>query len=160
MVEVKGGGLLGFAALKDWQVSLEEDVEAEVLLDIQDLCVVPKRATRDADIGDVYGVGLQDEDPHTNNEDLEQPGEVASSSSSDLPNPRAVVSMSSNRASQLVFMYDVDAAVVKAMERGRMHEWTHLEFKAICRRHGLSVKGAKVGLMQHVKAHFHRVHQV
>ena len=74
-------------------------------------------------------------------------GGVASSSSSDLPNPLAVVSTSSHPASQLVFMYDVDEAVVKAMQRGNMHEWTHIEFKAICRRHGLSVKGAKGELM-------------
>ena len=57
-------------------------------------------------------------------------------------------------------MYDVDDAVVKAMKRGRMHEWTHIEFKAICRRHGLSVKGAKGELMQRVKAHFHRLYQL
>ena len=55
-VEVEDGGLLGFAAFKDLAVSLEEDVEAEVPLDIRDLWVVPKRATRDSDIGDVYGL--------------------------------------------------------------------------------------------------------
>ena len=152
---VEDGGLLGFAAFKDLQVSLEEDVEGEVPLDIQDLWVVPKRATRDADIGDVYGVGLQDEDEDTDEEDSEQPGEVASSSSSDLPNHRAVVSTSCDPALHLVFIYDVDEAVVKAMERGSMHEWTHIEFKAICKRHGLSVKGAKGELMRRVESHFH-----
>ena len=121
------------------QVSLEEGVEAEVTLDIQHLWVVPKRATRDANIGDVYGIGLRDEDEDTDDEGLDRPAEVASSSSSDLPSPPAIVSMSSNRASQLMFMYEVDEAVVKAMDRGSMHEWTRIEFKAICRRHGLSV---------------------
>ena len=76
--------------------------------------------------GDVYGVGLQDEDEDTDDEGLDQPGEDASSSSSHLPSPPAVVSTSSNLASQLVFMYDVDEAVVKAIERGSMHEWTHI----------------------------------
>ena len=57
LVEVEDGGLLGFAAFKDLQVSLEEDAEGEVPLDIQDLWGVPKRATRDAHIGVVYGVG-------------------------------------------------------------------------------------------------------
>ena len=108
VVEVEDGGLLGFAAFKDLQVSLEEDEEGEVPLDIQDLWVVPKRATRDADIRAVYGVRLEDEDEDTDDEDSDQPGEVASNSSSDLPNPPAVVSTSSNSASQLVFMYDVD----------------------------------------------------
>ena len=159
VVEVEDVGLLGFAVFKDLQVSLEEDVEGEVPLDIQGLWVVPKWATRDANIGDVYGVGLQDEDEDTEDEDSDQPGKVASSSSCDLPKPPAVVSTSSNPASQLVFMYDVDEAVVKAMERGSMHEWTHIEFKAICRRHGLSVKGAKGELMQCVKSHFHRLYQ-
>ena len=83
-VEVEDGGLLGFAAFKDLPISLEEDGQAEVQLDIQDLWVVPKRATRHADIGDVYGVGLEGEDEDSEDEDLEQPGEVASSSSSDL----------------------------------------------------------------------------
>ena len=160
MVQAEDGGLLGFAAFKDLQVSLEEDVEAEVPLDIQGLWFVPKRATRDADIGDVYGVGLQDEDEDTDDEDVDQPGEVASNSSSYLRNPRAVVSTSSNLASQLVFMYDVDEAVVKALERCRMHEWTHVEFKAICRRHSWSVKGPKGELLQRVKAHFHPLYRL
>ena len=81
-VEVEDGGLLGFAAFKDLQVSFEEDAQAEVHLNIQDLWVVPKRATRHADIGDVYGVGLEGEDEDSDDEDLEQPGEVAISSSS------------------------------------------------------------------------------
>ena len=59
VVEVEDGGLLGFAAFKHLQVSLEEDAKSEGALDIQDLWVVPKRATRDADIGAVYGVGLE-----------------------------------------------------------------------------------------------------
>ena len=148
VVEVEDGGLLGFAAFKDLPVTLEEDVEGEVPLDIKDVC------------WDVYGVGLQDEDEDTDEEDSEQPGEVASSSSSNLPNPPAVISTSSNPASQLLFMYGVDQAVVKAMERGSMHERTHTEFKAICRRHGLSVKGAKGELMWRVESHFHRLYQI
>ena len=99
--------------VEDLQLSLEEDVESEVPLDIQDLWVVPKRATRDAGIGAVYGIGLEDGDEDTDVEDSDQP--VASSSSSHLPNPLAVVSTSSNPALQLVFMHDVDEAVVKAM---------------------------------------------
>ena len=73
----RGGGLLGFAAFKDLQVSLEEGAKAEVSLDIQDLWVVPKRATRDTDIEDAYGVGLEDEDENSENEDLDRAGEGA-----------------------------------------------------------------------------------
>ena len=153
-VEVEDGGLLGFAAFNDLAVSLEEDGQAEVQLDIQDLWVVPKRATRHADIGDVYGVGLEGEDEDSEDEDLEQAGEVASSSSSDLRNPSAVPSTSSNPAAQLVFAYDVDEAVLKAMERGRLHEWTKVEFKAISRKHGLSVSGGKGELMERFRVHF------
>ena len=142
-VEVEDGGLLGFAAFKDLAVSLEEDGEAEVPLDIRDLWVVPKRATRDADIGDVYGVELEGEDEDSEDEDMEQADAFASSSSSDLPNPSAVPSTSSNPGTQLVFRYDVDEAVLSAMERGRLHEWTKVEFQAICRKHGLSVRGGK-----------------
>ena len=159
-VEVEDGGLLGFAAFKDLPISLEEDGEAEVQLDIQDLWVVPKRATRHADIGDVYGVGLEGEDEDSEDEDLEQPGEVASSSSSDLRNPSAVPSTSSNPAAQLVFAYDVDEAVLKAMERGKLHEWTKVEFKAISRKHGLSVSGGKGELMERVRVHFQRLYQL
>ena len=74
-------------------------------MNIQDLW-----ATRDPDIGDVYGVGLEDEDEYTDNENLDPPGEVTSSSSYDLHNPLAITS--SNPASQLVFVYDVDEAVL------------------------------------------------
>ena len=81
VVEVEDGGLLGFAAFKDLQVSLEENVEAEVPLDIQDLWAVPKRATRDADIGDVYGVGLQDRE----HEDLVLPPHVFGGGIRSLP---------------------------------------------------------------------------
>ena len=65
VVEVEDGALLGFAAFKDLQVSLEEGVEAEVPLEILDMWVVPKRATGDAHIGDVYGVALEVEDEAT-----------------------------------------------------------------------------------------------
>ena len=44
-----------------------------------------------------------------------------------------------------------------AMERGKMHEWMNVEFKAVCRKHGLSVRGAKGELREHVKVQeFHR----
>ena len=69
VVKLEDGGLLGFAGFKELQVPLEEDVEGEVALDIQDLLVVPKRATREANIGDAYGVGLQDEDEDMDGED-------------------------------------------------------------------------------------------
>ena len=113
----------------------------------------------DADIGDVYGVELEGEDEDSEDEDMEQADVVASSSSSDLRNPSAVPSTSSNPASQLVFRYDLDEAVLNAMERGRLHEWTKVEFKAICRKHGLSVRGGKGELMERVRVHFQRLYQ-
>ena len=109
--------------------------------------------------GDVYGVELEGEDEDSEDEDMEQAGAVASSSSSDLRNPSAVPSTSSNPAAQLVFRYDVDEAVLNAMERGRLHEWTKVEFKAICRKHGLSVGGGKGQLMERVRVHFQRLYQ-
>ena len=39
-----------------------------------------------------------------------------------------------------------------------MHEWTHIEFKAICTRHDLSVKGTKSEVMQRVQSHFQQVY--
>ena len=98
VVEVEDGTLLGFAAFKDTQVSVEQGAKAEVVLGVSDLWVVPKRASGDADIGDVYGVALQDEDEATDEEDLDREGEVASSSSSDLPNLPALSSTSSTSA--------------------------------------------------------------
>ena len=160
MVEVEDGGSLGFAAFKDLAVSLAEDCQAEVQLGIQDLWVVPERATRHADIGDVYGVGLEGEDEDSEDKDLEQAAEVASSSCSDLRNPSAVPSTSSNPAAQLVFAYDVDEAVFKAMERGGLHEWTKVEFKAISRKHGLSMSGGKGTLMERVRVRFQRLYQL
>ena len=80
----------------------------------------------------MYGVELEGEDEDSEDEDMEQASAVASSSSSDLRNPSAVPSPSSNPAAQLVFRYDVDEAVLNAMERGRLHEWTKVQFKAIC----------------------------
>ena len=124
----------------------------------RDLWVVPKRATRDADIGDVYGVSLEDEDEDTDDEDLEHHGEVASSSSSDLHNPPAVTS--SNPTLQLAFLYDVGEAVSRAMKRGRMHEWTHIEFQAIGTKHGLSSRGAKGESMERVRVHFQRLYRL
>ena len=111
---------------------VEEGAEAEVPLEVSDLSVVPKRATGDADSRDVYGVALEDEDEATDEEDLDRVGEVASSSSSDLPNLPALSSTSStsaNPSAQLVFKYDVDEAVLRAMERGKLHEWTNVEFQ-------------------------------
>ena len=69
-----------------------------------------------------------------------------------------MVSTSSYPSSHLVFMYDLDEVVVKAMERGSMHEWSHIEWKAICRRHGLGVKGAKGEVMERVKSHFQELY--
>ena len=112
-------------------------------MNIQDLWFVLKRATRHADIGDVFGVRLEGEDEDSDDEDLKQPVEVASSSSFELRNPPAVPSTSSNPAVQLVFTFDVGEAVLKAMERGKLHDWTKVQFKAICRKHGLSVKGGE-----------------
>ena len=109
--------------------------------------------------GDVYGVELEGEDEDSEDEDMERAGAVASSSSSDLRNPSAVPSTSSNPAAQLVFRYDVDEAVLNAMERGRLHEWTKVEFKAICRKHGLSVGGGKGELMERVRVRFQRLYQ-
>ena len=119
-------------------------------MNIQDSWVVPKRATCHADIGDAYGVGLEGEDEDSDDEDLEQASEVASSSSFDLRNPPTVPSTSSNPAAQLVFTYDVDEAVLKAMERGEWHDWTKVEFKAISRKHGLSVNRGKGELIRGV----------
>ena len=162
VVEVEDGGLLGFAAFKDLQVHLEEGAEAKVPLNIQDLWVVPKGATGDTDIGDAYGVGLEDGDKDSDDEDLDRVSEVAGISSSNFhnqlalssPETQATSSASSNRASQLVFAYDVDEVVLQIMERGRMHEWTNVEFKTIRKKHGLSVRGAKGGLVERVKVHF------
>ena len=95
------------------------------------LTVFPKRATGDPDIGYVYGVALEDEDEAIDHEDLDRVGEVASSCSSDLPNLPALSSTSApsaNPSAQLVFKYDVDEAVLRAMERGKLHEWTHALF--------------------------------
>ena len=108
----------------------------------------------------MYGVGLEGEDEDSEDEDLEQAGAVASSSSSDLRNPSAVPSTSSNPAAQLVFRYDVDEPVLKAMERGRLHEWTKVQFKAISRKHGLSVSGGKGELMERVTVNFQRLYQL
>ena len=107
----------------------------------------------------MYGVGLEDEDKDSDDEDLNQASEVASSSPSDLHNPRALSSTSAKLAAQLVFKYHVDEAVLKAMKRGRMHEWTNIAFCSIC-KHGLSVKGAKGDLMEWVGVHFQRVYQL
>ena len=100
---MEDGTFLGFAAFKDLQVSVEEGAEAEVPLEVSDLWVVPKRATSDADIGDVYVVALEDEDEATDEEDLDREGEVASSSSSDLPNLPALFSSSAPSATHSWF---------------------------------------------------------
>ena len=46
------------------------------------------------------------------------------------------------------------------MERGRLHEWTKVEFKAISRKHGRSVSGGKGELMERVRVHFQRLYQL
>ena len=130
-------------------------------MNIQDLWVVPRRATHDTDIEDVYVVGLEDEDEDSEDEDLERVGEVASSSSSNLRNQPSLSSpvtqaesSTSSNSPQLVFKYDVDEVVLRAIERGRLHEWIVVVFGAICRKHGLSVRGRKSELMERVKVHF------
>ena len=114
----------------------------------------------------MYDVGLEDEDKSSEDEDLDRADEGASSSSSDLrthmaPSPvtEAGSSNSSNRAPHLVFRYDVDEAVLRAMERGRLHEWIVVDFKAICRMHDLSLRGRKSELMERVKVHLKGLYQ-
>ena len=46
------------------------------------------------------------------------------------------------------------------MEQGKLHEWTNVEFRSICRKHGMSVRGAKGDLMGQVTAHFQQVYQM
>ena len=46
------------------------------------------------------------------------------------------------------------------MERGKVHEWSNVEFMAISRKHGLSVGGGKGELMQGVRVHFQRLYQL
>ena len=50
--------------------------------------------------------------------------------------------------------------MLKAMERGRLHEWNKVEFKAISRKHGLRVSGGKGELMERVRVHFQRLYQL
>ena len=157
--------MVGFVAFKDLQVSVEGGTGAKFLLEISLVYLVSKRATGDADLGDVYGVALEDEDKATNEEDLDRAGEAASinSSSSYLPNSLAVSSTSTpsaNHAAQLVFKYDANEAVLRATEKGRFHEWTSIEFRAICKKHCLCVTRANCDLMGPVAAHFQQVYQV
>ena len=103
----------------------------------------------------MYGVVLEDEDEAIDKEDLDRAGPVASSSSSHLPNWPAVSSTSApsaNPAAQLVFKDDVEEAVLRAMERGRLHELTNVEFR--------SVRGAKGDLMGQVTTHLQQVIEV
>ena len=46
------------------------------------------------------------------------------------------------------------------VERGKLHDWTKkkVEFKAICRKHGLSVNTGKGELMERVRVHFQRLY--
>ena len=67
---------------------------------------------------------------------------------------QAESSNSSNPAPQLVLKYDVDEGVWRAIERGRLHEWTAVEFRAIYRTHDVSMRGGKSEMMEHVKVHF------
>ena len=41
------------------------------------------------------------------------------------------------------FMYDVDKAVLAAMDKNEMHNWTCVELRSICRKHGIAVSGSK-----------------
>ena len=87
-----------------------------------------------------------------------KPSEVGSSSSSDRRNSSHVPSTSTNPALQLVFAYDVHEAVLKALERGKWHEWTKVEFKAISRKHGLRFSGGKGEILECVRVHFQRLY--
>ena len=39
------------------------------------------------------------------------------------------------------------------MGRGKLHDWTKVEVRAICRKHGLSVNVGKGELMERVRVH-------
>ena len=140
-VEVEDCGLLRFAAFEDLPVSFQEGEEEQVfLLDIQDLCVVPKRETRDSNIEDVHDVGMEDEVERSEDEDLDLASEGASSSSSDLrthmapPTPvTAAKSSNSNACAQrLVFRYDADEAVFHTRDKQQNdgmlspHPWSRI----------------------------------
>ena len=49
-----------------------------------------------------------------------------------MVSPMTQADYSSNCAPQLVYRYDVDEAVLREMERGRLHEWAVVKFTAIC----------------------------
>ena len=76
----------------------EQGAQAEVPLNIQVLWDVAKRATRDAYIGDEYGVGLEDEEEDRENEGLHHASKGASSSyrSTIGPTPSGVQSLNPN----------------------------------------------------------------
>ena len=43
---------------------------------------------------------------------------------------------------------------------GRMHECSYVEFRSICRKYRLSVKGARGDLIERVRVQFQRVYQL
>ena len=51
------------------------------------------------------------------------------------------------------FYCPVDVPVLRAMNQGRMHEWTDVELRAVCRKHALKVHGKKADLTQRVCTH-------
>ena len=57
------------------------------------------------------------------------------------------------------FQYPVDVHVLRAMKEGRMHEWTNVELRSICRKHDLKVGGAKTDLAQRVCTHFSQLYK-
>ena len=121
-VELEGGGLPGFATFKDLKIPMDEGAEAKVPLSVQDAWLIPRWADCSTYIADVYGVGMEDEDEVSSGEDLDVAPDV-SSSPFDLvtdPNPQAASSTSSKLMSQLVLQYDVNEAVLRAMESGRL----------------------------------------
>ena len=80
------------------------------------------------------GQNKKDEDEVSSDEDLYVIADVISSSCDLMtqPNSQAASSTSCRLVSQSVFKYDVDEAMLRAVESGRLHEWTVVEVKAIC----------------------------
>ena len=56
------------------------------------------------------------------------------------------------------FLYNVDDAILKALQWNTLHEWTVREFEAICRKDELPVHGNKAELFNRVKTHFHQLY--
>ena len=55
------------------------------------------------------------------------------------------------------FRCNIDAAILKALQRNTLHEWTVREFKAICGKDELLEHGNKAELFNRVKTHVHQL---